>query len=153
MAETKVDTVVEFGEKVIFPAGDTYSPISNISHLGQSLNGGHYVNFTKSVSGQWWLLDDAKSNKVPFEQVTNSSSYIILLKKDKPNSIDNLQNEKRDSKVCSIPDKADKVQKRAMSGQELSLKSQVLEPKDQNLRTERKRHTVVDYVSQKRKKC
>ena len=153
MAETKVDTVVEFGEKVIFPAGDTYSPISNISHLGQSLNGGHYVNFTKSVSGQWWLLDDAKSNKVPFEQVTNSSSYIILLKKDKPNSIDNLQNEKRDSKVCSIPDKADKVQKRAMSGQELSLKSQVLEPKDQNLRTERKRHAVVDYVSQKRKKC
>ena len=38
-----------------------------------------------------------------------------------------------------------------MSGQELSLKFQVLEPKDQNLRTERKRHAVVDYVSQKRK--
>ena len=83
LQENKIDTVVEFKDQVIFSSGDVYTPISNIAHIGQSLHGGHYVNYSKDSSGQWWLFDDCQSKKVTFEDVTKSSSYIILLKKRK----------------------------------------------------------------------
>ena len=49
--QNKVNTCVEFGEEVIFPSGDRYTPISNVSHIGESRHGGHYVNYSKSLSG------------------------------------------------------------------------------------------------------
>ena len=80
MMENKVHTTIEFCEQLTLPSGTIFSPISCIEHQGQSLNSGHYVNYSKDSTGQWWLLNDTNSSKVRFGQMVNSSLYIILLK-------------------------------------------------------------------------
>ena len=86
--ESKVDTVVEFNERVELPEGNVYTPISTICHLGSTLNSGHYVNYSKKLSGHWWLQNDNKASRASFSQVMKSSSYIILLKKEDTNTIE-----------------------------------------------------------------
>ena len=89
--ESKVDTVVEFNERVELPEGNVYTPISTICHLGSTLNSGHYVNYSKKLSGHWWLQNDNKASRASFSQVMKSSSYIILLKKEDTNTIEDIE--------------------------------------------------------------
>ena len=153
--ESKVDTIVEFNERVELPAGNVYAPISTICHLGSTLNSGHYVNYSKKLSGHWWLQNDNKASRASFSQVMKSSSYIILLKKEDTDTIDvetigyvaknnNQPNirQKKDSILESTEEDlmqitnnnqvykgSDKHQmkKRKMSDGELALKIQALE--------------------------
>ena len=153
LQENKIDTVVEFKDQVIFSSGDVYTPISNIAHIGQSLHGGHYVNYSKDSLGQWWLFDDCQSKKVTFEDVTKSSSYIILLKK-KEASVLREANTARGDKEKTINEEnvpgcstsksnqarmeedfivSNFSKKRKMSDEELSSKIQALELKKDKL--------------------
>ena len=84
---TKVNTEVEFGDRVAFPAGNIYTPISSICHTGTSLNSGHYVTYAKTLQGYWWLHNDAKLSRVGFEQIRKADTYIILLQKEEANEI------------------------------------------------------------------
>ena len=72
-------TQVNFVKELLFANGNKYCPIANISHIGNTINGGHYVTYSKSEQGQWWVLSDVNCRKVEFTETNNPSNYILLL--------------------------------------------------------------------------
>ena len=61
-----------------------YSLISMICHIGNTLKGGHYVNYSK-YNDTWYMYSDSEYTKIGLDFPTNLgkfSPYILLFKKD-----------------------------------------------------------------------
>ena len=151
MMENKIDTTIEFCEKLTLPSGTIFSPISCIEHQGQSLNSGHYVTYSKDSTGQWWLLNDTNSNKVSFGQMVNSSLYIILLKKEAlaAKQIDNTGSlQKRDlnnTKNCrNIQAQADRNVRDTYTGSKKNISIVCTESIGDEIAEVKKRKTLTD---------
>lgn len=75
----KIVTCVKIPEIIILD-GVEYEPVASLEHLGNSMDSGHFITFTK-VNNQTWLKhDDEKSSVTKFSEV-GKNAYIVMLKK------------------------------------------------------------------------
>lgn len=61
----------------VTPEGEKYRLVGTVNHDGPHPRGGHYRAFTRRED-KWFLVSDANSREVPFDQVEKNTAYLLV---------------------------------------------------------------------------
>ena len=58
-----------------------YDLISVVNHIGEGINSGHYLNYSKRKNDEWYLLNDKSITKVDFKLRSDDEDVVYLVYK------------------------------------------------------------------------
>lgn len=60
------------------PSDNRYSLFAVINHLGNSINGGHYIAYVRQQRDYWYKCDDHVITRTNLQEVLDSEGYFFF---------------------------------------------------------------------------